>query len=65
MHEDDTLATIAEREGLEDLDVLLELNPNVTSADETLEVKYVLVPANDGGCCHGDEGCGEEGHCEE
>jgi len=66
VHEDDTLASIAEREGLEDLDLLLELNPNVTSADEPLEVKYVLVPAhNDGECCHGDEGCGEEGHCEE
>jgi hypothetical protein len=67
MSEGDTLACIAEREGIEDLDLLLELNPNVTSADEPLSesLRYVLVPITGDECCPGDEGCGdaEGGDC--
>jgi hypothetical protein len=61
LSEEDTLACIAEREGIEDLDLLLELNPNVTSADEPLSesLRYVLVPVTGDECCHG----GDEGLC--
>ena len=54
MVEGDTLSSIAEAEGIADINRLMELNPNFTDPDEELDCKWVLLPCAEEACCGGE-----------